>query len=295
MSNKLGVTWYNETGKEFTITTEEELYDVARLSDFYTFEGQIIRLGNDIVMNQGDAKKWLNQAPAKRWIPISNFAGTFDGQGHTISGLYGKAAFSKLAMFINTKPSSKIRNIKLTNSVFVNHGGSGTGSFVASGSGTLEHLYSDAMIQCNGELCGGIASKVDKDTRITHCWFNGVIRQTGRRMGGILAEISGGNIEIRSCMFSGNINSDDSIGSQNDGVYAGGIVGRIEGDSQIRITDTYGLGHVTAPNNQKYLASFIGRVFDGAIVNVKRVFDRNADSMQSIIGRGTIEGTITRM
>jgi len=295
MSNKLGVTWYNETDKEFTVTTEAELYDVARLSDFYTFEGQTIRLGNDIVLNQGEASDWINQAPQKWWIPISNFAGTFDGQGHAISGLYGKAAFSKLAMFINTKSSCKIRNLKLTNSVFINHGGSGTGSFVANGSGTLEHLYSDAMIYCNGELCGGIASKVEKDTQIAHCWFDGMIQQTGRRMGGIIAEVSNGNIEIKSCMFSGTANTSDSIGSQNDGVYAGGVLGRIEGDSQVWISDTYILGKVTAPDNQKYLASSIGRVFDGATVTVNRVFEQNTDIRQNIIGRGTIEGTITRV
>ena len=295
MSNLLDITWYKECEKEFVISTVEELYEFARLSDFYNFEGQTIKLGNNIVINNGNARDWKESPPEKRWIPISNFAGCFDGQGYYISGMYGKAAFSKLAMFIDTKSSCRIRNLRLVNSAFENHGGNGTASFVAHGSGALEHLYSDAFICCNGELCGGIVSNVKENIQITHCWFDGVVQQTGRRMGGIIAEISEGEVDINGCLFTGTIITTDSISSQNDGVYAGGMIGRIEGDSQIRISDTYVCGQVSAPNNAKYLAASIGRVFDGAKVWAHRVFERNADRKLGTLGRGTIQGTITKM
>lgn len=51
--NVLGVSWYNENGTEFTITTAEELFEVAQLSKYYDFKGQTIKLGADIVVNEG--------------------------------------------------------------------------------------------------------------------------------------------------------------------------------------------------------------------------------------------------
>ena len=89
--NVLGVTWYSEDEKEFVIDTVDELMEFAALSDFYTFKKQTIKLGADLVLNEGDAKDWEKNAPANRWAPISIFVGTFDGQNHTICGLYAKS------------------------------------------------------------------------------------------------------------------------------------------------------------------------------------------------------------
>ena len=47
--NVLGVSWYNETEKEFAIDTVDELYEFARLSTYYNFKGQTIRLEADLV------------------------------------------------------------------------------------------------------------------------------------------------------------------------------------------------------------------------------------------------------
>ena len=74
--NVLGVSWYNETDKEFSVDTAEQLNELARLSSFYDFKGQTIKLSADIVLNSGDAKDWKSDAPKNRWTPITGFAGT---------------------------------------------------------------------------------------------------------------------------------------------------------------------------------------------------------------------------
>ena len=295
MSNRLGIEWYEESCAEFIITTAEQLYDIARLSDFYTFENQTIKLGADIQVNEGEARDWKLAPPEKKWIPISGFAGTFDGQGHSISGIYGKSAFTKIAMFTNTRSTCQIQNIRLLNSYFENHGHEGTASFVAGGSGTWKRLYSDAILYCNGELCGGIASKLATDAKILDCWFAGTILQTGRRMGGIVAEVTGGNICVEHIVFSGDICTEDSIASQNDGVYVGGIFGWVGKDCTISVSDSLIFGSVRAPKNPKYCASSIGRVFDGAKVTINHVCDTVPDDALSIVGRGTVEGQITKV
>lgn len=111
--NKVNVDWYSEDEKRFTISTVEELYELAALSDFYDFKGQTIKLDADIVVNEGDAKEWRKNAPARRWNPIRNFAGTFDGQGHTISGLYGFGLDTSMGLFAETSSKSIIKNLKL--------------------------------------------------------------------------------------------------------------------------------------------------------------------------------------
>ena len=90
------VSWYQEDGEEFTITTMEQLYGFAQLSESYDFKGQTIKLGADIVVNEGNAEDWKKKAPEHRWITITGFAGCFDGEGHTISGVYGVEASSVL-------------------------------------------------------------------------------------------------------------------------------------------------------------------------------------------------------
>ena len=56
--NVLGVSWYNETDKSFTISTVEQLYEVAELAKFYKFKGQTIKLAADLVVNEGNAEDW---------------------------------------------------------------------------------------------------------------------------------------------------------------------------------------------------------------------------------------------
>ncbi|MBP3663570.1 MAG: hypothetical protein J6J03_00250, partial [Tyzzerella sp.] len=133
--NLAGIDWYNVNDKEFVISTEEELYEFATLSDYYDFAGQTIKLGADIVVNEGNAEDWHKKAPTKKWQPITEFAGTFDGAGHSISGLYGKSTTMSMGLFSETKEGCVIRNVKLLNSYFTNNTGSGLGSILGEGTG----------------------------------------------------------------------------------------------------------------------------------------------------------------
>ncbi len=81
-------SWYNDTDKEFVLTTAEQLAGLAELvDDGNTFEGKTVKLGKDIdlyYVPEGESEP-------KSFDPIgdkSPFAGTFDGQSHAISNLY---------------------------------------------------------------------------------------------------------------------------------------------------------------------------------------------------------------
>lgn len=69
-------SWYDASATTFTITTAAQLAGLSELSAAgTTFEGKIVKLGADIDLG------------GKNFEPINYFAGTFDGDGHTISNL----------------------------------------------------------------------------------------------------------------------------------------------------------------------------------------------------------------
>ena len=88
-------SWYNETSIEFEISTAEQLAGLAELVNNGNYFGdKTILLTADIVLNDtSNWENWESSAPENTWTPIGldwgiEFYGTFDGQGHTVSGVY---------------------------------------------------------------------------------------------------------------------------------------------------------------------------------------------------------------
>lgn len=72
------IRWYNNNQDEFILSTNKELAGMAYLiNNGYTkFEGMTIKLSNDIDLS------------GRKWTQCNDFNGVFDGQGHTIFGVY---------------------------------------------------------------------------------------------------------------------------------------------------------------------------------------------------------------
>lgn len=290
--NVLNVSWYNETDTEFVIRTAEELREFSELSEFYTFEGQTIRLENDIVLNEGNAADWAETAPANRWAPVSNFAGTFDGQGHTISGLYARSYEAPMAMFENTSRSCVIRNVKLVNSYIETGGASGAASFVARGDGKFYQLYSEAVIVNKGDRAGGIIALTDKAATLEECWFAGSINSTGRFMGGIVGTVMSGYANIKHCLFSGSIYSSNTNFSWEtvDGVELGGLCGSIRQKAAAVIDDSYVSGLVSSAFN-KYSGAVVGLIYTDGTVVATNTYTSTVVAGKGAIGDGSSHAT----
>ena len=81
----------------YVITDASELYGFAAIvngTDGFTMNNSACAyLDNDIVVNENVLKpdgsvNEKDSADFMRWTPMNDFSGTFDGKGHTISGLY---------------------------------------------------------------------------------------------------------------------------------------------------------------------------------------------------------------
>ena len=285
--NVLGVSWYNETDLEFTITTKEQLFEFAKLSDYYNFKNQTIKLGADIVINEGDAADWAEKAPKTRWTPISGFAGKFDGQGHTISGLYAKGHETPTALFINADYSCSIKNVSLVNSLFKTSGNAGVASFLSNGGGKLSQLYSDAIFVHKGEKVGGIVSDITAQTTLEECWFDGSIEATSRNIGGIVDHITdGARVTIKHCLFSGDINQKYEF----NGTRTGGIVGRVAGAATVVINDCLAAGTIKT-GIESEIGSLIGKSESGVSVTITDTY-LSKDTHSALVGtkNGTYSG-----
>jgi hypothetical protein len=69
--------------EEITITNEEQLRELA--SSGKTYAGDVIKLANDIVLTEGTVLEPVYWTPIG--TPEIRFQGTFDGQGHSITGI----------------------------------------------------------------------------------------------------------------------------------------------------------------------------------------------------------------
>ena len=244
-NNKLGVKWYDEDGTVFTLTKAEELFELAKLSKYYDFAGQTIRLGADIVMNPGTEEDWVKELPERLWeVPIYQFAGTFDGQGHSISGIYATAyllaplclyyenppdvknwsgafQYTPIALFAYTKQSAVIQNLRVENSLFLNHANTGCASIVSNGAGTLKNVYSNATIRSYWQNAGGLVGIVERGSmHLDNCWYDGTIYVTGPRGSPVLRiftrQAIGSSVSVRAIQFTSSTwNSCDTSDSRS--------------------------------------------------------------------------------
>ena len=141
-------SWYNGSGTEFSISTEAQLRGLATLvNQGKSMDGKTITLTNDIVLSD------------ENWTPIGEgvrssgtiadsstpFKGTFDGQGHSISGL--------------------TINLTATNANYA------YGLFGVVAGGTVENLTLlkvDVNIP-ESEMAGAVAGMVTQEGTVSNC------------------------------------------------------------------------------------------------------------------------------
>ena len=131
-------SWYEEGQNSFTLTNATQLAGLAQLvNEGNTFNGKTITLGADIDLD------------GQEWTPIGSidnpFAGTFDGDGKTISNLViGSGTY--LGLFGNINTPATIENLNIRNVSIT--GTSVIGALVGSGhTGTITNCSISGLIQ----------------------------------------------------------------------------------------------------------------------------------------------------
>ena len=270
-------SWYSDpSASEFTIQNGSQLYNLSKLVNAGTdFTDKTVKLGADINLND------------KGWTPIGNlsgkyFNGTFNGSGHTITGLNINTASSNAnggyyGLFGYVTSGGTIQNLHVSGMMDFDDTSSSSpsaGGIAGYTSGTIENCSASVSIDGKGSgdwvNAGGIAgntsgtiencsASVSIDVKGSGDWVNA---------GGIVGHLGSSGI-IKNCYsyISGNSLGAQSSSNSGTSIYAGGIAGRIDDGT---VQNCYTTGNVYANHydgGPSYAGGITGSVTGGTIQN----------------------------
>ena len=267
-------SWYNENETKFTISNAAELAGLSalllqdskwsnvvagmggrpdELPDISGLKNATITLANDIDLS------------GHSWVPIEQFSGTFDGQGHTISNMSVTAGVTNSAGLFGYG-SATVQNVK------------------------LENVY---VVSANSSV-GGIIGDAGTGAKIENCTVDGTILYTGTgtdawssAVGGVVGTAS--NVTITGCKFiSGLVYSKTVVGNNTNGGI-GGIVGEANSSTISGCTNNGTVYTKATSNNAGGIA---GRIVNSTVTECSNTGAVKAGAGIANHGVGGIAGQV---
>lgn len=259
------------------------------------------KLNANIYLNRvTNFDSWDTEPPANEWTPIGHgtidyfygnntktaFCGHFDGNGHTIAGLYinrpedtGIGLFGVVSGF---ETQMEISNLNLAYSYVV--GKDAVGGIIGYCDNNLNIYNCQYCGKVKGNyMTGGIAGRSLTYGTISYCQNYGDISGEDST-GGIIGMASNCNFNILKCMNSGVVSTNNS---------AGGICGNFanEANEYCYITDCYNTGDVIwkGCRGGGILGSYCFRTSLNRCYNVGNVIQSGTESTSKEYG-GIISG-----
>jgi hypothetical protein len=309
----MDTSWYNTTDDTFTITTADQLKGFAAIVNGTangiaqdSFAGKTVKLGNNIALAEdglyhanantdygtssypmNDVTQYVLKAAAPVWTPIGSgtassntgattanaFAGTFDGQGCTVSGVY---TGTKDAAAGNTDTVQGLFGVVTGTVQNVTVSGCITGKMVLGGvvaslhGGTVKNCVNEAVVFGDGGTTpnagiengssrtgaiGGIVGNAATGSSVTGCTNKADITcantNRGGRTGGIIGLIDSSSAEVA-------ISSNANTGVISSYQYAGGIVG-FNNSANAPIDKCYNTGAIYGfSSGSTYIGGIVG-------------------------------------
>lgn len=227
-------SWYTGKKTSYNISTPSQLAGLAKLvNNGNPMEGVMINLTADLVMNDtSNWKNWRTKAPKNKFTPIglsgnpgkgyTAFAGVFNGNGHTIKGLYVYNGY--VAGLFGYLYGGVVSEVIIEESVIVSYdNGKGKGNYAGGIAGIAEGAvinkceYNGSVWaigpddKANGDreaYVGGIVGSIHSENA-SFAALGAVFAATGVWIHpAILADGNGGIIKssgIMNCISSGDV------------------------------------------------------------------------------------------
>lgn len=236
-------SWYGTGhGDIFVLNTAEELYGFAELvNEGESFKGKIIQLGQSIQLNDTTGwETWNSKTKGmRRWTavgtPDNPFEGTFDGQGHTLSGLFlsmeTNGFYQGLFGYIS---GAVIQDMTIAYSSVKGYNFVGAITGYAVNKAQIINCHNNSMVKAVRNFAGGIAGFSLGECVIDRCSNRGKV-SSSRNAGGIGGY--GGSLSVLNAFNTGTITCE----YEN----AGGILGMFEEYShkdEVLIANCYNTG-----------------------------------------------------
>ena len=273
------------------ITDSDEAYEIGNAGQLYWFAGLVngtltdgtaqnlkanAVLTADIIVNKDlltsintdEDGNVTNGTSFRIWLPMGKinsdngkpmmYAGTFDGKGYSISGVYANlydAPVEDPKNIYNNKDYAGLfglhagvtRNLSVLDSYM--RGEDCIGGICGNeDGGTIQNCYSAATV-CGASYIGGICGRSEGDSIIENCYNTGYVYGATRSIGGICGD---NRATLQGCYNVGKVNGE---------FYVGGIVGESYGSGNtIWIKDCYNRGNVIGDTEKiGGIGGYIGR------------------------------------
>ena len=250
----------------------ENPYQISNAAELYWFAGLVngtlvgvkkdasanAILTKNIIVNEYvlDANKdLLSGRDFIPWTPIGTdwiaYTGTFDGQGHTISGLYFyNPDASYVGLFGCIGANGKISNVEVSDSYF--QFGAQGGGVCGVNYGELQNCSNSSTVNGN-RTAGGVCGITYRDGTVKDCKNTGSVRVTGEYVGGVCGQNSSGT-SIINCFNEGTVEGKN---------YVGGVCGK---NSSGTIKSCYNTANVYVSGAVNHVGSVCG-FSNGTVTN----------------------------
>lgn len=181
-----------------------------------------------------------------KWTPLgtdsSKYTGTFDGNGHTISGLYINSTAANTGMFGRIGSSAVVKNLTLADSVIrstKNYTGAITGYIDDAASVTNCHTKNSVQVTA-AKFTGGIVGYQDDTSTLTRC--SNAAEVTGaNNVGGISGyNWSKSSASLTDSYNRGSVSGSNLVGGICAQIYIGGTVSDVYNLGAVQATGTAG-------------------------------------------------------
>ena len=212
----------------------------------------------------------LNGSEENPWTPIGNsidnpYEGTFNGDGHTISGLYINTDDQGLFGYV----SGTVQNLSVSGTV---SGGMFVGGIAGQNLGNVINCAFSGSVS-GVSFVGGVVGYNGSSGTVKNCYNTGAVSGSGLYVGGVVGNNYNGSVE--NCYNTGDVSGNN---------YVGGVVGQNSGT----VENCYNTGTVTGSGDRSNVGGVVGdNIIGGTVTGCYFL----KDTAKSGIGSGTGSAT----
>ncbi len=287
-------------------------YYIATAADMKTFQETTAAQGvNAKVYLTAD----IDMSEVTGWAPLASFAGTFDGQGHTVKNMSNTTGVNNGGAFIKLFDGATLQNVIFDNISYVvtsgvfdrmalitghvydnnNDGKTSTFKNVTVINGTLSVTVTDKSKN------GGFVGQVSAPASFENCVVSNTTLSGRQQVSGFVGYAKAtGTVSFKNCYSDCTVNTKSGYtagfvgyaekstfiiencvvtGSYTGATYVGGFIGYIHTDvTSVTISDSVFIGTIDCASN--YAAGFVG--------NAAKAF-----TLTRCISLGTVKGDAT--
>ena len=268
--------------------TETDPYQIANLNNLY-WMSQNNSAGYCYIQTADiDASSTSSWDSGAGFDPVYLSGGYYDGQGHTITGLYiDRPSEHNVGIFSLVFNGAIVKNLTIENANITGDylagiitGGVQSDYFGGGDTTKIINCHVSGTVVCSYDG-GGIAGAVQNYALVEQCSSSATINGTDYLQGGIAGSIQNHSL-VRDCYNTGNVSGTYNIG---------GLAGRVQDSSQVE--NSYSTGDISGTSY--YVGGFIGKNNGGIITGCYSIGDvsTTSDYYAGGFAGGAVEGVIS--